>query len=76
MPMMPFQILGIWFRGLLSIALLGAGIYLLRQWYEEGRPRVVERPVVAADVRDDAARDRAGAPGGGEVVRRELQRPT
>ena len=29
MPFMPFNILGIWFRGLLSIAILAGGIYLL-----------------------------------------------
>jgi hypothetical protein len=35
MPLMPFQILGIWFRGLLSIAILAGGIYLLQRWYDE-----------------------------------------
>jgi hypothetical protein len=30
---MPFQVLGIWVRGLLSLALLALGIGLLRQWY-------------------------------------------
>ncbi|MCW2750684.1 MAG: hypothetical protein JWR83_1794, partial [Aeromicrobium sp.] len=34
--MMPFQILGIWIRGLLSILLLALGPYLLYQWYECG----------------------------------------
>lgn len=35
MPFMPFQILGIWFRGLLSIAILAGGIYLLKEWYDD-----------------------------------------
>ena len=35
MPFMPFNILGIWFRGLLSIAILAGGIYLLKSWYDE-----------------------------------------
>jgi pimeloyl-ACP methyl ester carboxylesterase len=35
MPFMPFQILGMWFRGLLSIAILAGGIYLLSRWYDE-----------------------------------------
>ena len=35
MPFMPFHILGIWFRGLLSIAILAGGIYLLSRWYDE-----------------------------------------
>ena len=37
MPFMPFQILGIWFRGLLSIAILAGGIYVLSRWYDESR---------------------------------------
>ena len=28
MPLMPFQVLGIWLRGLFSLAILGAVIYL------------------------------------------------
>ena len=35
MMFLPFQILGIWFRGLLALALLGLGAYLLKQWYDE-----------------------------------------
>ena len=50
MPFMPFQILGLWFRGLLSVAILVGGIYLLRRWYDEshvvevgsGAPAAVE----------------------------------
>lgn len=33
MPFLPFQILGIWFRGLLSVAILAGGIGLLRWWH-------------------------------------------
>ena len=33
MPFMPFQILGIWLRGLLAFILLGVGLYLLGEWY-------------------------------------------
>src|SRR6185436_2803332 len=31
--MMPFKVLGIWFRGLMAAALLGIGIYLLTRWF-------------------------------------------
>ena len=34
---MPFNILGIYFRGLLSIAILVAGVYLFSRWYDESR---------------------------------------
>ena len=37
MPFMPFNILGLWFRGFLSVAILGGGIYLLYRWYEESQ---------------------------------------
>lgn len=33
MPFMPFQVLGVWLRGLLSLILLGGAIYLLTEWY-------------------------------------------
>jgi len=63
MPMMPFQILGIWLRGLLAIALLGAGLYLLKEWYDSPRT-VVEAPrAVEVDRRD-------GSPARDEGVRR------
>ncbi len=35
MPFMPFSILGTWFRGLLSVAVIVGGIYLLVRWYQE-----------------------------------------
>ena len=46
---MPFNILGIWFRGLLSIAILAGGIYLLSRWYDDSHAtEVIEEPVVTA----------------------------
>src|SRR4051812_15900038 len=51
---MPFNILGMWFRGLLSIAILAGGIYLLYRWYDDSH--VVERtpfPVASEGVRAD-----------------------
>ena len=51
---MPFNILGMWFRGLLSIAILAGGIYLLYRWYDDSH--VVERtpvPVATDRVRAD-----------------------
>ena len=56
---MPFNILGIWFRGLLSIAIIAGGIYLLKRWYDESHVIVpvvaaptVEKPLNDADVRN------------------------
>lgn len=40
---MPFQVLGIWFRGLLSLALVAGGIALLSLWYSNRATPVVER---------------------------------
>jgi pimeloyl-ACP methyl ester carboxylesterase len=46
---MPFNIIGIWFRGLLSIAILAGGIYLLSRWYDDSHvTEVIEEPVVTA----------------------------
>lgn len=59
MMMMPFQVLGIWLRGLLSIALLGLGVYLLKEWYERADATVAVPRVAAPD--PDAVRD-ADAP--------------
>ncbi len=57
MPFLPFQILGIWFRGLLGLALLGLGIYLLKQWYDEPNTVVVQAPAVRqGGVDEDGAR--------------------
>ena len=46
MPFMPFNILGIWFRGLLSIAILAGGIYLLKSWYDDSHVIEVATPAV------------------------------
>jgi pimeloyl-ACP methyl ester carboxylesterase len=60
MPFMPFNILGIWFRGLLSIAILAGGIYLLKRWYDESHVVVPVRvgPAAEAPVRDGDAHNR------------------
>lgn len=34
MPNMPFQILGLWLRGVLAVVLIGFGSYLLKYWYD------------------------------------------
>lgn len=47
MPIMPFTILAIWLRALLAVAILGGGIYLAREWYEDAH----------VDVTPDAARE-------------------
>ena len=39
---MPFQILWIWFRGLLAVALIGLGAYLLKEWYDARSAPVVQ----------------------------------
>ena len=54
MPFMPFQVLDIWFRGLLALVLLALGIYLLQDWYRgTERPRTVqERAARAAYCRE------------------------
>ena len=46
MPFMPFAILGLWFRGLLALGLLGGGIWLLATWYD-ALPRVA--PIVQTE---------------------------
>lgn len=43
---MPFKVLGIWLRGLLTLAMLGGGIYLLTQWYNHRETVIVEPPVL------------------------------
>src|SRR4051794_11644743 len=52
MPLMPFHVLGIWLRGLLALALLLAGPWLLWEGYREAQPR---RVVVTRGVVDPAA---------------------
>jgi pimeloyl-ACP methyl ester carboxylesterase len=46
---MPFNILGIWLRGLLALALLGGGVYLLSQWYNHRETLVTEAVDVSRD---------------------------
>ena len=51
MPLMPFHIISIWIKGLLSIALLLLGPYLLYRWYQEAHaegPRKAEVGAAAA----------------------------
>jgi pimeloyl-ACP methyl ester carboxylesterase len=66
---MPFHILGIWFRGLLAIAILAGGIVLLKRGYDDSHvvvPVVRDVPTAGARERDEAPRDRnapAGVPG-------------
>lgn len=48
---MPFNILGMWFRGLLAVAILAGGAYLLNRWYDDAH--VVER--IPASRRADGA---------------------
>jgi pimeloyl-ACP methyl ester carboxylesterase len=50
--MLPFQILGMWLRGLLSIALLIGGPYLVHRWYERAH---VERVDESGTVRREFA---------------------
>src|SRR6478735_7854832 len=52
MPFMPFQILGIWFRGLLAVAILAGGIYGIWSWYDRST-------VIEADPLPAAADERA-----------------
>jgi pimeloyl-ACP methyl ester carboxylesterase len=56
---MPFNILGMWSRGLLSIAIVAGGIYLLYRWYDDSH--VVEQAPVA--VATDEVRAEDVAPG-------------
>lgn len=44
---MPFNVLGIWLRGLFSVAILGFGIYLLTQWYRHRETVVFDRSEVS-----------------------------
>ncbi len=49
---MPFNVLGLWLRGLLSLLLLGGGIYLLAEWYNH---REIREPVVVVHRTTQAA---------------------
>ncbi len=64
---MPFNILGIWFRGLLSIAILAGGIYLLSRWYDDSHATdVIEEPVVTAP--GDGARSADVRPAASDIL--------
>jgi pimeloyl-ACP methyl ester carboxylesterase len=64
---MPFNILGIWIRGLLSIAILAGGIYLLSRWYDDSHAtEVIEEP--AATAPSDAVRRIDVRPVGTEIT--------
>lgn len=41
--MLPFNILGIWFRGLLAVTVLAGGIYLASRWYGDLPAEIVVR---------------------------------
>ena len=63
---LPFQILGLWFRGLLAVAILGGAAYLLARWYDESRVSDPAPAVASAETAPApaAAPDRPGvAPG-------------
>ncbi|WP_435019065.1 alpha/beta fold hydrolase [Tundrisphaera sp. TA3] len=60
MPFMPFQILGIWFRGLLAVAILAGGIYGIWSWYD--RSRVFEADPIPAKAGERADPSTDGQP--------------
>jgi pimeloyl-ACP methyl ester carboxylesterase len=76
MPFMPFAIIGIWLRGLLAIALIGLGVYLVREWYEETQVRPRPVVVVAGDDRRDTDAPRDGEARRVVAWRPGLNRPT
>jgi pimeloyl-ACP methyl ester carboxylesterase len=62
--LMPFQILGIWLRAILSIALLVGAGYLLKQWYDHREIVIERRPIVVAET----ATKRSDTPQPGETT--------
>ena len=66
MPFMPFNILGLWLRGLLSVAVIAGGVYLLKRWFDEAHVLV---PAYASTTAGSAA-------GGGGVRERDDAAPT
>jgi pimeloyl-ACP methyl ester carboxylesterase len=56
MQMMPFNILGMWFRGLLSVAILVGGVYSLTRWYDDSHVVEYITTPVSSSLRDDVAR--------------------
>ena len=66
--MLPFQVLGVWLRGLFALVLLAAGVFLLAQWYTHRHSYVVE-------VQSPTPGERAQtSPPSGPPVRREVLR--
>lgn len=63
MPFTPSAILSMWLRGLLSIAIIAGGLFLLRQWYEHSHVwEATQAQLPDGDVsppRADGKRDRA-----------------
>jgi pimeloyl-ACP methyl ester carboxylesterase len=55
--MMPFSVLGIWFRGLSAVALFGLGIYLLSTWREHQVAVTVETIALPPDAANGGAPD-------------------
>src|SRR4051794_22815296 len=55
---MPFNILGMWFRGLLAIAIVAAALFCLRRWYVDSHVEVAT-PVAAAPAPAKVDTDRA-----------------
>jgi pimeloyl-ACP methyl ester carboxylesterase len=75
MVFMPFQIVGVWLRGLLAIAVLAAGIFLLRDWWQHRYTYVIEPAereivVIEADAVAPADRERPVSARQVEYVRR------
>lgn len=62
MPFTPFDIVWIWLRGLLAIALIVCGGLLLRYWYRESLVWVVDPVKVVDTSREDSARDASEPP--------------
>jgi len=71
---MPFNILGIYFRGLLSIAILVGGVYLLTRWYDESRVPVSPeassppQPMIVDKDDSEAKRERGARSAPAETV--------
>lgn len=67
MMFMPFQIIGVWVRGVLALGLIALAAYLLYQWYD--RSHVVEVParVAVAEPEDQAGDGRPVAQVGRRV---------
>ena len=57
MPLSPFSIVWIWLRGLISIAIIVAGIALLRGWYKESQVWVPDRVYVSQPRDGNSARE-------------------